>query len=217
VSAEENTVGRPGQRVVASVSAICIQPIGTDLVAATAFDTLARKMGHADVLGSLRRETLWLLSFDCEPGRATGLTTALAENTGIFVNPNTPRHVVVAPGDSIPHGRADCREALGVALWSYDDPQTGPTEAAVRERMRVAELIALRRLTLWWPGITPQDAPDKRVADVALSMVATRSRTEGLLANPHSEGWYLVESPHTPAMMLDVVEEIEGRLDVIRT
>jgi hypothetical protein len=104
-----------------------------------------------------------------------------------------------------------------VALWSYDDPQTGPTEAAVRERMRVADLVSLRRLTLWWPGVSTQGARDRSLADVVLSMVATRSRREGLLANPHSEGWYLVESPHTPAMMLDVVEEIEGRLDVIRT
>jgi hypothetical protein len=195
------------------VSAVCVQPIGVDLVAATAFDTLARKMGHGDTLESLRRETVWLLSFDCESGRAAGLTAELAGNTGIFVNPNTHRHAVVAPADSIPHGPADGRESLGVALWSHDDPQSGPVESAVRVRMGVTELTALRRMTLWWPRMARRNAAAGPAAEAVLSMVATRSRREGLLANPHSEGWYLVESPHTPAMMLDVVEDLERRLD----
>ena len=208
-----DTSTKPGNRAGTSVSAICVRPIGTDLVAATALDTLSRKMGLGDALESLRRETLWLLSFDCERGRAAALTTALAGNTGIFVNPNTHRHVVVEPGEAIPHGRADCMESVAVALWSYDDPQTGPVEAAVKERMKVTELVALRRMTVWWPGIRPEKAGGRRPADVALSLVETRSRKEGLLANPHSEGWYVVESPHTPAMMLDVVEGIERKQD----
>ena len=207
---------RPEASPGRSVSAICIQPIGTDLVAATAFDTLARKMRHGDVLESLRRETVWLLSFDCEAGRAAGLTATLAGSTGIFVNPNTHRHVVVASADSIPHGPTEGREALGVAVWSHDDPQAGPVESAVRERMRVTELTALRRMTLWWPKMARGIAGGKPAVDAVLSMVATRSRTEGLLANPHSEGWYVVESAHTPAMMLDVVEDIERRLDSLR-
>ena len=216
MSGGQNTEVKTGTRTGRSVTAICVQPIGVDLVAATAFDTLARKMGHGDVLESLRRETVWLLSFDCEPGRAAGLTAALAGNTGIFVNPNTHRHGVVAPADSIPHGPADGRESLGVALWSHDDPQAGPVVAAVRERMGVTELSALRRMTLWWPRMARRTAGDGSAAEAVMSMVATRSRREGLLANPHSEGWYIVERPHTPAMMLDVVEDLERKLDSAR-
>lgn len=213
VNTREKATVSPRTSPRASAAAICIQPIGTDLVAATAFDTLARKMGYGEVLESLWRETLWILSFDCEPGMAAGLTASLAENTGIFVNPNTHRHAVVIPGSSIPHGRGDGREALGVVVWSYDDPQTGPVEAAVRERMGVTELTALRRMTLWWPGFLKESMGGRPAADIALSMVATRSRNEGLLANPHYEGWYLVESPHTPAMMLDAVGQVETRVD----
>jgi hypothetical protein len=184
-----------------------------DLVAATALDTLARKMGHGDVLESLRREAIWLLSFGCEPSRAAALAAVLAAKTGIFVNPNTHRHVVVAPADAIPHGVGGGREALGVALWSYDDPQAGPVESAVRVRMGVTELTALRRATLWWPRMADGGAGARSAADAVVSMVATRSRKEGLLANPHSEGWYVVESPHTPAMMLDVIEGADKRPD----
>ncbi len=141
-----------------SVAAICVQPVGADLVAATAFDTLARKMGHGGVLCSLRRETVWLLSFDCEPGRARELTAALATNTGIFVNPNTHRHAVVAPPDSLPHGTARGREAVGAALWLYDDPEAQPVQAAVRDRMGVTELTSLTRLSLWWFGLAGRAA-----------------------------------------------------------
>jgi hypothetical protein len=179
-----------------------------DLVAATALDTLTRKMSYGEELHSLWRETLWILSFDCGPERATSLTAALAGDTGIFVNPNTHRHAVVAPADSIPHGRGAGRENLGVAVWSYDDPQAGPVEAAVRQRMKVAELVALRRLTMWWPGI----AGTRAGVEIVLSMVATHSRTEGLLANPHCEGWHLVDTPYTPGMMLDVVNNAEAGL-----
>ncbi|MBN1504199.1 MAG: hypothetical protein JW952_03965 [Candidatus Eisenbacteria bacterium] len=213
MSTLESRDAGPAIRGKAGVSAICVRPIGTDLVAATAFDTLSRKMGFGNVLESLRRETLWLLSFDCEESRAAELTAALAENTGIFVNPNTHRHVLVPPGRPIPAGRADCLETVAAALWSYDDPQSGPVEAAVRERMKMTELLGLRRMTVWWPGVRGAAERGRRPAEVVLSLVATRSRLEGLLANPHSEGWYLVESPHTPAMMLAAVEEIEGRQD----
>jgi hypothetical protein len=200
-----------------SVSAICIQPIGVDLVAATAFDTLARKMGLAGVLETLGRETVWLLSFDCEPGRAAGLAAALAENTGIFVNPNTHRHVVVPPTEPIPHGPAQGREPIGAALWSYNDPQVSPVESAVRARMGVTELTAIRRMTMWWPGWVHGGGVSRPAADVVTSLVATRSRKEGLLANPHSEGWYVVESPHTPGMILEAVEEMERGIRPLRT
>lgn len=213
MSVGQNTELKSGSGPGRSVTAICVQPIGVDLVAATAFDTLARKMGHGNSLESLRRETVWLLSFGCEPARAAALTAALAVNTGIFVNPNTHRHVVVAPADSIPHGVAEGREAVGVGLWTYDDPQVRPIESAVRERTGVTELVTLKKMTLWWPRMWRSEAGERSSTDAILSMVATRSRKEGLLANPHSEGWYLVESPQTPAMMLAVLEDTEKRLD----
>jgi hypothetical protein len=188
-----------------STTAICIRPIGTDLVALSALDTFVRKMGYDALLLSLRREELWILDFDLDDGRATELTRMLADRTGIFVNPNTHTYVIVCPDELLPHGRQCGREDLATAVWSHEDPQIEPVTVAVRERMGVQNLKTLKRIILWWPRF----AEGVSVKDIASSMVPTYSRKEGLLANPHYQSWHIVERGLTPHELMGTLRQIE--------
>ncbi|MCX5800672.1 MAG: hypothetical protein NTX17_04725 [Candidatus Eisenbacteria bacterium] len=205
-----------------SVTAVCVRPLGTDLVALSAFDTLVRKMGYADSLVSLSREEVWLLGLDLDDEKASGVTKMLVEETGIFVNPNTHTHTIVRPDEMLPRGRQCGGEELEIAVWSREDPQAGPVATAVRERMRILSLLELRRLSLWRPrfqadegeeGKGERDGSDGRkgrnVREIASSMVATRSRKEGLLANPHCQCWIIVEGALKPHELLRTVCEVE--------
>jgi hypothetical protein len=241
-----------------SVTAICIRPIGTDLVALSALDTLVRKMGYEGSLLSLWREELWILGFDLEDATASQVTKMLMEKTGIFVNPNTHTHVVVCPDEMVPHGEQCGREELGILVWSREDPQIGPVTVAVRERMGIRNSEELRRLMLWWPRFAEgegkggecrgervrneanessegndrneisekdekngmsetreRDCRDWRrgrnVREIATSMIATLSRKEGLLANPHYQCWSMLERCLRPHELLRTISEIEER------
>ncbi len=189
-----------------SVTAIAVQPLGVDLVAASALDTFVRKMNYESVLTALWKEEVWLLSLALEPARASGVTKSLAEGTGVFVNPNTHGHLVVRPDETLPFGPESHRAGPGIAVWAYDDSQVRPTETAVRERVGIRELGGLKRLVLWWPSFLSSGLTSRGARDVALSMVSTKSRTEGLLANPHYQGWYIIEEPLKPSALLKVVE-----------
>lgn len=204
-----------------SVTGLCVRPIGSDLVALSALDTLVRKMGYADWLLSLSREELWILSFDLDDGEAGEVTEMLVKRTGIFVNPNTHIHTVVRAGELMPHGIQCGREGLGIAVWPQEDSQVRPVAVAVRERMGVESLKELRRLILWWPRFA-QDGGEGRsrtnrgdhrgymsAAQIAESMVATRSRQEGLLANPHYQRWCIIERGLKPHELLRTIVEIE--------
>ena len=194
---------------------ICIRPIGTDLVAVSAFDTFVRKMGYEGLLLSLCREELWILHFDLDDGKTGELTEMLVNKTGIFVNPNTHTNVVVRPHEMLPHGRRSGREDLAIAVWSLEDPQIEPVTVAVKERMGIQNLKALKRLILWWPhlaeGVGGEEytgsATTKR--EIASSMVPTYSRKQGLLTNPHYQSWHIVERGVTPHELMRTLLEIE--------
>ena len=197
-----------------SVTGLCVRPIGSDLVALSALDTLVRKMGYADWLLSLSREELWILSFDLDDGEAGEVTEMLAKRTGIFVNPNTHIHTVVRAGELMPHGIQCGREGLGIAVWPQEDSQVRPVAVAVRERMGVESLKELRRLILWWPRFAQDGGVGgtggRHPSDLAESMVATRSRQEGLLANPHYQRWCIIERGLKPHELLRTIVEIEA-------
>jgi len=199
-----------------STTAICIRPIGTDLVALSAFDTFVRKMGYEGLLLSLCREELWILHFDLDDRKAGELTEMLVNKTGIFVNPNTHTNVVVRPNEMLPHGRRSGREDLAIAVWSPEDPQTEPVTVAVKERMGVQNLKALKRLILWWPRFTEGVGGEEDTGsatserEIASSMVATRSRKEGLLANPHYQCWSIIERGFRPQELLVTISETEA-------
>jgi hypothetical protein len=200
-----------------SVTAVCIRPIGTDLVALSAFDTFVRKMGYEGPLLSLTREELWILDFDLDDTKAIELTRMLVDRTGIFVNPNTHTHVIVCPDEMLPHGRQRGREELAIAVWSREDPQIRPVAVAVTERMGVRSLKSLRRLVLWWPRFAGGEGVEgemTRKSEIASSMVATYSRKEGLLANPHYQCWSIIEKSSRPRELLATIGEIEERVAV---
>jgi len=190
----------------ATTTAICARAIGSDLVALSAFDTLVRKMGYKDVLCSLSREELWMLSFELSDTDAGNVTRMLAEKTGVFINPNTHTHVIVLSNETLPHGSRQKREELCIGVWSVEDPQIEPVTIAVRERMGIVSLKALKRLTLWWPRfVTP-------TRDIALSMVPTLSRKQGLLANPHYQCWSIIERGLKPGELLRITRDTERGL-----
>lgn len=190
-----------------TTTAICASPIGSDLVALSAFDTLVRKMGYEDALSSLSREELWILSFELGDIDAGNVTKMLAEKTGIFVNPNTHTHLIVLPNETLPHGARHNREELCIDVWSVEDPQIDPVTVAVRERMGVLSLKVLKRLTRWWPRFAKCERGEGR--EIALSMVPTYSRKQGLLANPHYQCWSIIDRGLRPEELLRTTCEIE--------
>ncbi|MFH0778693.1 MAG: hypothetical protein V2A71_08690 [Candidatus Eisenbacteria bacterium] len=184
------------------VTALCVRPIGSDLVALSAFDTLARKMQYAGVLSSIWREELWLLGFCCTAVEARSITERLATETGIFVNPNTHRHVVVAGDEPLPFGKASGREDVSILVWSFDDTQSVPVKVAIRERMGLEALSELKRLTVWWPRFDEKGLCGISPCEAASSMATARSRKEGLLANPHYQGSLVLEGTVSPGELL---------------
>jgi len=219
-----------------ATTGICASAIGRDLVALSAFDTLVRKMGYKDVLCSLSREELWILSFGLGDTDAGNVTRMLVEKTGVFVNPNTHAYVIILPNETLPLGVQQGREKLCVGVWSIEDPQIHPVTVAVRERLGVMSLKALKRLTLWWPRlvkterdeeISCSESSDKMDAaeessgrylktigarDIVLSMVPTHSRKQGLLANPHYQCWTIIDRRLRPEELLRITYDTERGL-----
>ena len=156
-----------------------------DVTALTAANALRRRMGYADVLHELRRADYYLFDVEAETEEeAIETVRDIAEHTNLFVNPN--------------------KHSFEVALWRPpgEPAKVGHDLYRVRCIVRDADidrgaalLDDLRRLgygdkvkgltagTLWVMTIR---APDSQTARrIAEEITITRSRTKGLLANPH--------------------------------
>lgn len=162
-----------------------------DVTAVTARQALQRRMGYGQVLADLRRADWWRLELDVPgPAAALALGRELAEQTNCFVNPN--KHVYECVARVTPPPAGDGARAVCVLTGFRDEALAELTAQALRGRLGYGERIAgLEHGTLWTLTLNEPDAA--RARELAERMTLSDRRDSGLLANPHSMWWRLVE------------------------
>lgn len=155
-----------------------------DVTALTAANALRRRMGYEGVLASLKRADYFRLEVAApDPPAALALAAELAEQTNLFVNPN--KHVYeVRPATREP---AQAREGRWVAQVLVTDAEDGAAQgmlAALQGRLGYGDRVTgLLRGVLWTLELDCDGAEQAR--RLAEEIAVTRTRTQGLLMNPH--------------------------------
>ena len=155
-----------------------------DVTALTAANALRRRMGYAEALARLTRADYYRLELAPDgAGEAVDLATELAEQTNQFVNPNKHMYEVRAGG----HEAAPEVEGRHVAQVLVTDPEDGSAEgmlAALQGRLGYAGKVnGLLRGVLW--TVELNCGSREEALRIAREIAVTRTRTEGLLMNPH--------------------------------
>ena len=163
-----------------------------DVIAQTAASALRGRMGYESALVSLSRADYFRLAIHADnPQQAVQVADTLARDTTLFLNPLKHRYQV-QPG-------------LHNSLIS-DDDGAGPVHVLVTDDGNEAGKTILKSLhdgqgvgeqvqsvvvgTLW--ALTLRGDSPEQARQMAEQMAVTRSRSEGLLLNPHyqdSEVW----------------------------
>jgi phosphoribosylformylglycinamidine (FGAM) synthase PurS component len=155
-----------------------------DVTALTAAGTLRRRLGYDGVLTELNRGDYYRISLDVDTQEeALELATEMAENTNIFVNPNKHRYTVFAGRHNAVTVPEAGETAVNVLVL---DPAGGSGSAiadALRDRLGYGETVReVVAGTLWTIVLQADDEEARRAAE---EITVTKSRTEGLLMNPH--------------------------------
>jgi phosphoribosylformylglycinamidine (FGAM) synthase PurS component len=155
-----------------------------DVVALTAANALRGRMGYGEVLAQLRRADYYLFQVQADSAEAAvAVVQDLAEHTNLFVNPNKHAFEVRlrAPAHQVPSG--DGAYEVNCLVRSLE----GAAEAALLEALRKLGygqvVTAVTAGTLWTMRLRASDAA--AALRLAEEIAITRSRDQGLLANPH--------------------------------
>jgi len=188
-----------------------------DLIAMSALRALRVELGMGDRLASLARDDAFALS-----GEAGSVTREACLAQAHWFNPNKHHHgwfgaeadlpAALAGTGDWPAGwigglratdRPDLldRDDATWEDWVAADPGRAVTLATWdREQPVVAapwsEAVRVARVQLWTLGLDP-GAGDP--FDLARRCAVTTGRREGLLVNPHMEGWSFVDGPKETA------------------
>lgn len=161
-----------------------------DVVALTARQTLRRRLGH-DELVDLTRADWWRLSLEvADEAAALLLGRELAEATNLFVNPNKHRYEL-GLSTPLPAPREGVT-AVAVLTGFRDDAGASLAAQALRGRLGYGDRVSAVELGTLWVYQLAVDDP-VRARELAEAMTVTRSRTAGLLVNPHSMWWRWAE------------------------
>jgi phosphoribosylformylglycinamidine (FGAM) synthase PurS component len=151
----------------------------TDNEARSALEAVRVKMGIAAVVG-LAREDVW--SLDVEAASAEDARAAVArlvEGTNLFANPNKHRHSL----DDAPLAP----DEVAVLVSDRESWQAVSMLEAVR-RAGDRSVVASRRCARWRIRLENPPSPGQPgLLDLIRSIAVAEGRTEGLLANPHSQ------------------------------
>ena len=174
-----------------------------DPVALTAAHALTHRLGFGKILAELRRVDLWRLRVE-----AAGIPDALAlagswvTRSNQFVNPNKHVYELSVRGGEASGNRGSGRVAWVVAT-SEPDLDGEAAVRLVRDRFGGRELVEARRAVAWMlrfaPAVKPADV--RRLAE---SMAITRTRSRGLLANPHFQPVAIVRDPRSPEAAIEI-------------
>jgi phosphoribosylformylglycinamidine (FGAM) synthase PurS component len=161
-----------------------------DVTAATARQALQRRLGYAALLADLRRADWWRIEVEADSAQAAlALGQELAERTNLFVNPNKHRYTCQTAWTPEPAG--DGQTTVGVVTGFHDDASSELTAHALQGRLGYGgRVLSLDHGTCWSLVLNEPD-PAKAVA-LAEAMAVSRTRSDGLLANPHSQWWRIV-------------------------
>ncbi len=164
-----------------------------DVTALTAASSIRRRLGYDDVLKELRRSDYYSLDLNTtDPQAANGLAQELAEKTNLFVNPNKHSYEVRSPQQHT--GGPNQQEGLWrveVLVTDAEGAEADDIQQALTQRLGYGGRVsAVRRGILWTLLLTAASADEAR--DIAESITVTRSRSEGLLVNPHFQAWEII-------------------------
>ncbi len=156
-----------------------------DVTALTAANALRRRLGYADVLEDLKRADYYLFDVEADSEQqALELVREIAEHTNLFVNPN--KHSFEVAMWEPPSEPAKVGENLYRVRCMVRDADIDRGAALLEDLRKLGygeRVKALTAGTLWIMTIR---APDPQTArNIAEEITITRSRTRGLLANPH--------------------------------
>jgi len=170
--------------------ALCIVALKTpDPAAASAFGALTRRLGLEGRLVALHRADLFDLQVD--DSQARHLEPLLAHTT-LLANPNKETARLVTDPEGLPLD--------GPAILVRD--REGPAGEALTARIRRdhAELgtLVVRRAVLWTPTFA-EGVPDQEA--LARSLADGRTRTSGLLANPHADAFEVLTGRIPPGVL----------------
>lgn len=158
-----------------------------DTTALSALDVLRRKMGYGDKITEIAREDWWLFEVTSrEAADASDMVREWAGRCTALVNPNKHRAAIDAVTQWPPrgdHARTKSRR-IKILVRDREDVRAESMFGFLREALSISNLVSLESGTLWTlepgPGVTDGLA-------LASEIAATRSRTCGLLGNPHSQ------------------------------
>jgi hypothetical protein len=176
-----------------------------DPTALTASHALTHRLGFGKVLAELRRTDVWRLRVE-----AAGIPDALAlasswiTRSNRFVNPNKHVYELSARGGE---GSGSAERGSGRVAWvvATSEPDLDGEAAArlIHDRFGGRELVEARRAVAWMLRFTPAVEPSA-VRGFAEEMAIARSRSHGLLANPHFQSVAIVRSLKSPEAAVEI-------------
>jgi phosphoribosylformylglycinamidine (FGAM) synthase PurS component len=154
-----------------------------DVTALTAANAVRRRLGYADRLVELRRADHYVFGVEAPSVEAAeALVREMAQRTSLFVNPN--KHVFETRAAGAPGPPADGGVYEVRCLVRDADFDPGPGILARLQKLSYGEAVrCVRAGTMWTLKLRADDA-DQALA-MGRDIAVTRSRSQGLFANPH--------------------------------
>ncbi|MBN1295160.1 hypothetical protein JXA80_00170 [bacterium] len=157
-----------------------------DAVAATAEYTLVHELACSD-LRRIERKDCWQVELADIPGETAGETmNRLARDTRVFVNPNKHVYEILTPDSLETHRIGPGLFRVPVIVGNREDRKG---ETACRTLAGLygmgRHVVHVASGVLWLLDLAADDIVVAR--ERARMITETRSRREGLLANPHSD------------------------------
>ncbi len=159
-----------------------------DAVAETAAGCLINDLGYQDVLQEIQRRTLWKINIAHETHQdPCEIAEQLATRTRLFVNPNkhlfrvnsldTEINPIVQSGDD--------QYTVYLVIRDHDNAQGDSTLTSLKSLYKIDSVIDIQASELWI--ITIKADSHETAREIAMEIAVSRSQTQGLLANPHSQ------------------------------
>lgn len=163
--------------------AILVMPRGVDLVAVTAYGTLAGPLNYGDLLKRVERADLWSLSTGVRGRELESLADRLVHRTSVFVNPN--KHTWRVWSEGADEERVD--SDAWVLVWDSEETEGRRAHAELRAGGYGGEIEKVSKATLW--RLSFADPARGRELSIANEVAVALRRDRGLLANPHIHRW----------------------------
>jgi len=166
-----------------------------DAVAATALNTIQRRLGYADI-EKLYREEYW--QFEFAEGNIKDnhkILKDIIENTSSIYNSNKHRYQLELP-DGKSEGRSflmdtDLFSCISILVKSIEDSHARIMLETLRKRFNLIDkLLCMERGMMWTLGLNKTSQRDINLAARDLSV--TRDRIHGIFCNPNYQTYEIL-------------------------